>query len=57
MARPKSDTEAMNLRLSKEVLEALDDMRREEKDLPNRQEMVRRILVKAIGNWERDRKP
>ena len=56
MARPKSDTEAMNLRLSREVLEALDDMRREEKDLPNRQEMVRRILVEAIGNWERDRR-
>jgi metal-responsive CopG/Arc/MetJ family transcriptional regulator len=48
MARPKADTEAMNLRLPRDILDALDDMRREEKDVPNRQEMIRRILVKAI---------
>lgn len=51
MARPKSDTEAMNLRLSREILEALDEMRRSERDLPNRQEMVRRILMKAIEGY------
>jgi metal-responsive CopG/Arc/MetJ family transcriptional regulator len=56
MARPKSDTEAMNLRLSREILDALDDIRREEKDLPNRQEMVRRILIEAIEKWTDQRK-
>lgn len=38
----------MTLRLPREVIAALDEMRKDEADLPNRQEMVRRILFKAI---------
>lgn len=49
MARPRQDTEALNLRLAREILDGLDDLRRMEKDLPNRQEMIRRILEKEIA--------
>lgn len=49
MARPKQDTEALNLRLSREIIQGLDELRRIESDLPNRQEMIRRILIKEIS--------
>lgn len=49
--RPKVDTEAINLRLPREVIEAIDDLRRQEADLPTRPEMIRRALVE----WLRDR--
>ncbi|MEE2809760.1 MAG: ribbon-helix-helix protein, CopG family, partial [Pseudomonadota bacterium] len=39
------DSEAVNLRLPRELLEALDDRRRAEPDLPTRPEMIRRALV------------
>lgn len=43
--RPSKDSEAVNLRLPRELLEALDDRRRAEPDLPTRPEMIRRALV------------
>lgn len=48
VGRPKSDTEAVNVRLSRSLIERLDDRRRQEKDLPTRPEMVRRILEAAL---------
>jgi len=45
MAPPKKDTEALTLRLSRELIEMLDDRRRVESDLPTRPEMIRRALV------------
>lgn len=48
MAPPKKDTEAVNLRLPREIIEALDDRRRLEKDLPTRPEMIRRALVQWL---------
>lgn len=45
MGRPKSDTEAVTLRLSKTAIEAVDEARRSEPDLPTRPEMIRRILA------------
>ena len=44
MAPPKKDTEALTLRLSKDMLKIIDDARREEEDLPTRPEMIRRVL-------------
>ena len=38
MAPPKKDTEAINLRLPRELIEAIDDRRRVEPDLPTRPE-------------------
>lgn len=45
---PKKDTEAINLRLPRELIEALDDRRRIEADLPTRPEMIRRALVQWL---------
>lgn len=50
MAPPRKDTEAINLRLPREVIEAIDDQRRKEKDLPTRPEMIRRALVEWLGS-------
>lgn len=46
--RPRLDTEPVNLRLPREMIEALDDRRRREADLPTRPEMIRRLLVAAL---------
>ena len=47
--RPKKDTEPVTLRLSRRMIDALDDLRRVEPDLPTRPEMIRRLLVKQLG--------
>lgn len=49
MAPPRKDTEAVNLRLPRELIEAIDDQRRLEKDLPTRPEMIRRALVEWLA--------
>lgn len=46
--RPPVDTSAINVRLPNELIEALDDRRRQEKDLPTRPEMIRRALVQWL---------
>ncbi|CAH1661649.1 Ribbon-helix-helix protein, CopG family [Hyphomicrobiales bacterium] len=43
--RPSVDSEAITLRLPRELIDAIDNQRRIEADLPNRQEMIRRIIV------------
>ena len=48
MGRPQRDTEALTLRLAREMLAQIDDARRVEPDLPTRPEMVRRLLAKAL---------
>lgn len=45
--RPPVDSEAVNLRLPRELLDALDDFRRTEADLPTRPEAIRR----ALSDW------
>jgi metal-responsive CopG/Arc/MetJ family transcriptional regulator len=44
MAPPKKDTEALTLRLGQDMIHAIDTIRRNEKDIPTRPEMIRRIL-------------
>ncbi|QEU07414.1 ribbon-helix-helix protein, CopG family [Paracoccus yeei] len=46
--RPPVDTEAINLRLPRELIEAIDNRRRLEPDLPTRPEMIRRALVQWL---------
>lgn len=48
MAPPKKDTEALTLRLPRELIESLDDRRRLEADLPTRPEMIRRALIEWL---------
>jgi hypothetical protein len=43
--RPRKDTEALTLRVSREMIGQLDDARRQVQDLPTRPEIVRRILT------------
>ena len=52
IGRPRVDTESINLRLPRELIEALDDRRRLEKDLPTRPEMIRRALVQWLEMTE-----
>ncbi|KAA3526132.1 hypothetical protein GOZ80_14055 [Agrobacterium vitis] len=46
--RPPVDSEAINLRLASDVMAALDEFRRTQLDLPNRQEAIRRILIEYL---------
>ncbi|AML51944.1 ribbon-helix-helix protein, CopG family [Falsihalocynthiibacter arcticus] len=46
--RPRLDTEAVNLRLPRDMIEAIDDRRRAETDLPTRPEMIRRALAQWL---------
>jgi metal-responsive CopG/Arc/MetJ family transcriptional regulator len=50
MAPPKKDTEALTLRLPREVIRQLDEVRRDEHDIPTRSEMIRRILTDWLDN-------
>ncbi|MDD9725954.1 ribbon-helix-helix protein, CopG family [Roseovarius sp. SK2] len=43
--RPRTDTSAVTLRLHVDMLQAIDDIRREETDVPTRPEMIRRIIA------------
>lgn len=47
--RPPVDTEAVNVRLPREVLDALDTYRRAQADLPTRPEAIRRLLTTALS--------
>ena len=42
--RPEVDSMAINTRMQMDLVRRLDDARRREEDLPNRPEMIRRIL-------------
>ena len=52
MGRPRIDTEAVNLRLPRDMLDAIDSRRRVEPDLPTRPEMIRRLLAEVLGSPE-----
>jgi metal-responsive CopG/Arc/MetJ family transcriptional regulator len=46
--RPPVDTEAVNVRLPRDLLDALDAYRRGQEDLPTRPEAIRRILSEKL---------
>ncbi|WP_435165496.1 ribbon-helix-helix protein, CopG family [Falsirhodobacter sp. 1013] len=46
--RPPIDSEAVNLRLPRDLIEAIDEHRRDEADLPTRPEMIRRALIEWL---------
>lgn len=48
IGRPKVDTEQITVRLPRELLDALDALRKEQDDPPTRPEMVRRVLSSAL---------
>lgn len=48
IGRPQIDTEAVTVRLPREVIEAVDAFRKEEADLPTRPEGIRRLLTAML---------
>ena len=48
IGRPLVESEAITLRLHVDLIKRLDDFRRGEDDIPNRQEAIRRLLEKAL---------
>lgn len=54
VGRPKADTESLNLRLPRELIAQIDELRRIETDLPNRQEMIRRVLSGYVETRRKD---
>ncbi len=58
--RPTVDSEAVNVRLDRAMLTALDTWRRESSDLPNRPKAIRRLLelgLEAAGAVKPDSGP
>jgi hypothetical protein len=47
--RPSVDSEAVNVRLERQAIEALDAWRKKQNDLPTRPEAIRRLIEKALG--------
>lgn len=54
--RPKKDSEAVNVRMERDMLDALDRYIEGEEDRPNRPEAVRRILAVRF-QLQQDSKP
>ena len=54
IGRPKVDTEAVMVRMPREMLDRLDDIRRGQKDIPTRPEMLRRIFQEWLERQETD---
>lgn len=44
VGRPRTDTEGVMVKLPREMIDRLDDVRREQKDIPTRPEMIRRMI-------------
>lgn len=55
--RPQKDTEQVSLRLEKETIAQIDDLRKIEEDLPSRPEMIRRIIDRHLKGGERQADP
>lgn len=53
--RPKADTVSINLRLPRSMIEEIDSIRLDQKDLPTRPEMIRRALAQWLEMSERPR--
>lgn len=49
MGRPKLDTEPVTIRMDRQMLQAIDDCRRLQEDLPSRPEVVRRVMAQWMA--------
>lgn len=50
MGRPPVDSEAVNVRFERAALDAIDDFRRSQSDLPSRPEAIRRLVEKGLAS-------
>ncbi len=55
--RPKANTQPLMVRMPTALIEALDDVRRQEEDIPTRPELVRRIVEEWIARRGTDQRP
>lgn len=46
--RPPTDTTQITVRLPRDLLDAVDEFRREENDLPTRPEAIRRLIQAGL---------
>lgn len=55
--KPLKDNNIRNLtmRINDELLARIDERRRVEPDIPSRTEMMRRILIAHLDDWEAER--
>lgn len=53
VGRPRTDTEGVMVRLPREMIDQLDDLRRDQKDIPTRPEMIRRIMQEWFERSEK----
>jgi len=53
--RPKKETLGVMVRLPVEMIDVIDDVRREEKDVPTRPEMIRRMILDWIERSEQEK--
>lgn len=52
MGRPPVDTEPVTIRMSRDMIRAIDDYRRTQEDLPTRPEVIRRVLAAWLETVE-----
>ncbi len=50
--RPSINSTGIMLRIRDDIVKKIDDTRREEEDLPSRQEMIRRMIDEWFENKE-----
>ena len=50
--RPSTNSTGIMLRIRDDIIKKIDDIRREEDDLPSRQEMIRRMIDEWFENKE-----
>ena len=53
VGRPRTDTEGVMVKLPREMIDQLDNLRREQKDIPTRPEMIRRIMQEWFERSEK----
>lgn len=50
VGRPSVDTEAVTVRLPRHLIDVIDNVRKEKRGLPSRQEIIRRVLVGWVSS-------
>lgn len=49
MGRPETDTDPVTIRMSRDMIRAIDDYRRSQDDLPTRPEVIRRVMADFLA--------
>lgn len=55
MGRPVADTEPVMIRMTRDMIKAIDDYRRTVDDLPTRPEVIRRVMADFLESVDREK--